>query len=147
MSGAFFTVPRAEISTPERLAHLPSMVRANERGPFFSVFTVPRAEMSSPQRPAHLLSMRANDSLSTVPLGRNHLPSPVMANERGVPRAEISTAERPAHLPPPVRANERGPFVPFLNERGAFVSFFTVPRAEISTAERPSHLLLNGEGK
>ena len=34
-------------------AHLPSMVRANERGSFVLFFSVPRAEISSPQRPAH----------------------------------------------------------------------------------------------
>ena len=46
----FFIVSRAEISTPKRPAHLPSLVRANERGPFVPIFTVPRAEISTPDR-------------------------------------------------------------------------------------------------
>ena len=42
-------------------AHLPSPVRAKERGAC-AVFTAPRAEISSPEKAAHLPSMaRANE--------------------------------------------------------------------------------------
>ena len=97
-----FTVPRAEISSPQRPAHLPSPVRAKERGAC-AVFTAPRAESSSPERAAHLPSMaRANER---GPFGQLLL----------CHGQKISTPERPAHLPSYVRANERGLFAQFLS--------------------------------
>ena len=108
-----WTVPRAEISTPERPAHLPSPVSANERGPFVPFLPCLR-QKSAPQR-GPLICPQWSGSVPCHGQERPaHLPSPARANERGLflpfSRAEISTLERPAHL----RANEPGPFVPFL---------------------------------
>ena len=62
---AVFTASRAEISFAERAAHLPSMARANERGPFDQLLLCHGQKISVPKRPAHW-------------------PSPVRANERGL---------------------------------------------------------------
>ena len=60
-----------------------------------------------------------------------------------MPRAEISTLERPPHLLSPVRANERGRAEISTSKprRGSVCRVFTVSRAEISTLDRPAHLL------
>ena len=83
-------------------AHLPSPVRAKERGAC-AVFTAPRAEISSPEKAAHLPSMaRANER---GPFGQL-----LLCHEQ-----KISAPKRPAQWPSPVRANERGLFIKFIS--------------------------------
>ena len=112
-----FLVPWAEISTPERVAYLPSPVRANERGLFVDIF-LPCHGQKSARRRGPLIGVNGEGKWAGS-----------LCSVFTVPRAEISSPQRPAHLPSPVRAKERGA-----------CAVFTAPRAEISSPERAAHL-------